>query len=182
MNTLKNHLLISVPHMNDTFFGKSVVYICDHNKEGAMGLIINKPINHREVEEIIKIENSQGNQLENVKIETFFGGPVLTEKMIVLHTNTLKTENTVVITDKISISSEKDIFKKIDKNIKYKIFLGHSGWEAGQLEREIENGDWLLQASNIKLLFDMPSEEIWEHATKSLGININDISNIGGMA
>ena len=184
MNTLKNHLLISVPHMNDTFFGKSVVYICDHNKEGAMGLIINKSINHREVEEIIKIENSQSNQLENVKIKTFFGGPVLTEKMIVLHTNTLKTENAVVITDKISISSEKDIFRKIDKNInmKYKLFFGHSGWEAGQLEREIENGDWLLQASNIKLLFDMPSEEIWEHATKSLGININDISNIGGMA
>ena len=122
MNTLKNHLLISVPHMNDTFFGKSVVYICDHNKEGAMGLIINKPINHREVEEIIKIENSQGNQLENVKIKTFFGGPVLTEKMIVLHTNTLKTENTVVITDKISISSEKDIFRKIDKNINMKYF------------------------------------------------------------
>ena len=92
MNTLKNHLLISVPHMNDTFFGKSVVYICDHNKEGAMGLIINKPINHREVEEIIKIENLQGNQLEIVKIKTFFGGPVLTEKMIVLHTNTLKTD------------------------------------------------------------------------------------------
>ena len=72
---------------------------------------------------IIKIENSQSNQLENVKIKTFFGGPVLTEKMIVLHTNTLKTENAVVITDKISISSEKDIFRKIDKNInmKYKL-------------------------------------------------------------
>ena len=184
MNALKNHFLVSVPHMNDTLFGKSVVYICDHNKEGAMGLIINKSIDHRELKGIIKIQDLHSNQLENIKITIHFGGPVLIEKMIVLHTNTLKTKNAVVITNEISISSEKDIIKNISKNInmKYKLFLGHAGWGAGQLEREIENGDWLLQSFNNELLFDIPSEKIWEQAIKSLGIDINDISNIGGMA
>ena len=182
MNTLKNHLLISVPHMNDTLFGKSVVYICEHNTEGAMGLIINKSINHEELESLIKI--ARGIQLEDTNIKTYFGGPVLIEKIVVLHTNNIKNNNTIPITSKISISSEESIIGEFGKNvnIKYKIFFGHSGWSAGQLEREIENGDWLLQTSNINLLFDFPSEKLWEHATKSLGININDISIIGGSA
>jgi len=180
MNALKNHFLVSVPHMNDTLFGKSVVYICDHNKESAMGLIINKSIHHRELKSIIKIQDLYRDQLENIKTTIHFGGPVLIEKMIVLHTNTLKTKNTVVLSNEISISSEKNINKNI--NMKYKLFLGHAVWGSGQLEREIENGDWLLQSFNNELLFDIPSEKIWEQAIKSLGIEINDISNIGGVA
>ena len=184
MNTLKNHLLISVPHMNDTLFGKSVVYICEHNTEGAMGLIINKSINHKGFDSFMKIETAERFQLEDTNIKTYFGGPVLIEKIIVLHTNNIKNNNTIPITSKISISSEESIIGEFGKNvnIKYKLFFGHSGWDAGQLEREIENGDWLLQTSNIDLLFDFPSEKIWEHATKSLGIDINDISIFGGSA
>ena len=184
MNTLKNHLLISVPHMNDTLFGKSVVYICEHNTEGAIGLIINKSINHKEFDSLIKIETSEIFQLEDTNIKTYFGGPVLIEKIIVLHTNNIKNNNTIPITSKISMSSKESIFEEFGKhvNIKYKLFFGHSGWGAGQLEREIENGDWLLQTSTVDLLFDFPSEKLWEHATKSLGIDINDISIIGGSA
>jgi putative transcriptional regulator len=184
MNTLKDHLLISVPHMNDTLFGKSVVYICEHNTEGAMGLIINKSINHKEFDSLIKIETAERFQLEDTNIKTYFGGPVLIEKIIVLHANNIKNNNTIPITSKISNSNEELIVGKFGKNvnIKYKLFFGHSGWDAGQLEREIENGDWLLQTSNIDLLFDFPSENLWEHATQSLGIDINDISIIGGSA
>ena len=182
MNTLKNHLLISVPHMNDTLFGKSVVYICEHNTEGAMGLIINKSINHKEFDNLIKIETAGKFQMEGANMKTYFGGPILIEKIIVLHTNNIKNNNTIPITSKVSISSEESIIREFGKNIKYKLFFGHSGWHAGQLEREIENGDWLLQNSNIDLLFDFPSEKLWEHATKSLGIDINDISIIGGSA
>ena len=127
MNTLKNHLLISVPHMNDTLFGKSVVYICEHNTEGAMGLIINKSINHKELESLIKIETARGIQLEHTNIKTYFGGPVLIEKIVVLHTNNIKNNNTIPITSKISLSSEESIIGKFGKNvnIKYKIFFTH---------------------------------------------------------
>jgi len=184
MNTLKDHLLISVPHMNDTLFGKSVVYICEHNTEGAMGLIINKSINHKEIESLINIEPVKGIKPEDTNIKTYLGGPVLIEKNFVLHTNNIINNNTIPITSKISISNEVAIIGEFGKNVntKYKLFFGHSGWSAGQLEREIENGDWLLQNSNIDLLFDFPSEKLWEHATKSLGIDINDISIIGGSA
>ena len=184
MNSLKNHCLISVPHMTDTLFEKSVIYICEHNDNGAMGLIINKPLNQKELNGLFQINEKLSIELKSSKNKTFLGGPVLIENIIVLHTNDIVTKNAIAITNKISISSDKTILKKISdaNNLKYKIFLGHSGWIGGQLETEIENGDWLIQKSSIDLIFDMPKETIWEHATKSLGIEINDIANFGGSA
>jgi len=184
MNTLKNHCLISAPHMTDTLFEKSVIYICKHNNDGAMGLIINKPLSQKELGGLFQINDNLSIELKDSKNKTFLGGPVLIENIIVLHTNDILIENAVSISNKISISSDKTILKKISNvnKSKYKIFLGHSGWTGGQLEREIENGDWLIQKPSIDLIFDMPKETIWEHATKSLGIEINDISSISGTA
>ena len=184
MKTLKNHCLISVPHMTDSLFEKSVVYICEHNKDGAMGLIINKSLSQIELDGLLKINDNLTFKLKNTNKKTFIGGPVLIENIIILHTNEIVTENAISITNKISISSDKTILKKISNanNLKYKIFLGHSGWIGGQLETEIENGDWLIQKSSIDLIFDMPKETVWEHATRSLGIEINDISSFGGSA
>ena len=184
MRTLKNHCLISVPHMTDSLFEKSVIYICEHNDDGAMGLIINKSLNQKELDGLFQINENLSIELKASKNKTFLGGPVLIENIIVLHTNDIVTKNAVSISNKISISSDKTILKKISNvnKSKYKIFFGHSGWNKGQLEREIENGDWLIQKSSIDLIFAMPKETIWEHATKSLGIEINDISSFGGSA
>ena len=149
-----------------------------------MGLIVNKPFNDEMINDVLYQISNDSNHIKEYFSNLYFGGPVLIEKIIVLHTNNIKNNNTIPITSKISISSEESIIGEFGKNvnIKYKLFFGHSGWSAGQLEREIENGDWLLQTSNIDLLFDFPSEKLWEHATKSLGIDINDISIIGGSA
>ena len=184
MNTLKNHCLISVPHMTDSIFEKSVIYICEHNDDGAMGLIINKCLSQKELGGLLQINNNLSIDLKTPNKKTFLGGPVLIENIIVLHTNDIVIENAVAISNKISISSDNTILKKISdvNKSKYKIFLGHSGWTRGQLEKEIENGNWLIQKPSIDLIFDMPKETIWEHATKSLGIEINDISSISGYA
>jgi len=170
--------------MADTLFEKTVVYICKHNENGAMGLIINKSLSQKELDGFFQINENLSIKLKNANNKVFLGGPVLIENIIVLHTNDLVTENTIPITNKISISSDKTILKKIRTvtNLKFKIFLGHSGWDGGQLEREIKNGDWLIQKSNIDLIFDMPKETIWEHVIKSLGIEINDISSFSGSA
>ena len=181
MNSLKNHLLISVPHMNDDIFGRSVIYICEHSLEGAMGLIINKPIDNTSMK---NLKNINSDYFENTKIKLYFGGPILVEKTIALHTDELKIGNAIPLNNEFLISSGEEIIRNIEKevNLTYKLFCGHSGWSPGQLEREIENGDWLLQSSNIDLLFNSPPEKIWENATKSLGINIIDISNMSGSA
>ena len=182
MNSLKNHLLISVPHMNDDIFGRSVIYICEHTLEGAMGLIINKPMNDISLKDLKNVNYINIDNFENLKMKLYFGGPILVEKIMALHTNELKIETAIPLNNKISISSGKEIIRNIEKNINvdYKLFCGHSGWSPGQLEKEIKNGDWLLQNSKIDLLFNLKPEKIWENATQSLGINIMDISNISG--
>ena len=176
MNSLKNHLLISTPHMNDDIFCRSVIYICEHNLEGAFGLIINKPIDN------VSLKYLNSDYKGNIKTKLYFGGPILVEKIMALHANELNTEPDIKLNNKISISSGKEIIRNIEKNINldYKLFCGYSGWSPGQLEKEIENGDWLLQTSKIDLLFNLKSEIIWENATESLGINIMDISNMSG--
>ena len=122
------------------------------------------------------------NKLENLKIKSYFGCPILLEKIIALHTNELKTKTTVRLNNKISISNGEEIIRNMKENLSYKLFYGHSGWSPQQLEKEIENGDWLLQYSKPDFLFNISDERIWEVATKSLGINIVDISNISGRA
>ena len=184
MNSLKNHLLISVPHMNDDIFGRSVIYICEHNLEGAMGLIINKPIEDISFKDQKSINHINSNYFDKLKMQLYYGGPISVEKIIALHTNELKIENAIPLNNEYLISSGQEIIRNIEKGIilNFKLFCGHSGWSAGQLEREIENGDWLLQSSNIDLLFNLPAEKIWGNAAKSLGINIVDISNMSGNA
>tara|TARA_B100002052_G_scaffold134374_1_gene123436 strand:+ start:120 stop:674 length:555 start_codon:yes stop_codon:yes gene_type:complete len=184
MNSLKNHLLISVPHMNDDIFGRSVIYICEHTLEGAMGLIINKPMDDISFKDLKNVNKINSDRFQNLRMELYFGGPILVEKIIALHTNELKIETAIPLNNKISISSGKEIIRNIenDINLDYKLFCGHSGWSPGQLEKEIENGDWLLQSPKTDLLFNLAAEKIWENVTESLGINIIDISNMSGSA
>ena len=171
-----------MPHMNDPIFSKSLIYICEHDKDGSMGLIINKPMISENAADIIQQTGlAQINPLPDI----YFGGPVNLEMGLILHNASYTIEGTLSISKSVALTSNKKIvadLKNGDGPSEFRFSFGYACWGKGQLEREIENGDWLLQASNIKLLFDIPSEEIWEHATKSLGININDISNIGGMA
>ena len=162
-----------MPHMNDPFFTKSVVYICKHEKGGAMGVIINKRFNNPELSGIFnklaRIENSQNAYLH----DTFFGGPVLIEKGIVLHHSKYSSSNSVPISKLISITSDQNALKdlKARKDIPFKLIIGHAGWSAGQLENELENGDWLIQDATSDFIFDTPSKHMWRSAAMSLGMN-----------
>ena len=182
MNTLKNHFIISLPHMKDPLFERTVIFICEHDTHGAMGLIINKEINKKD----ISLSN-QENDKELIKVlnknNLFIGGPVLTDRILFLHT-IKKIDDSISINKEVSVSSDIDTLKSIvnTSNYQYKLFLGHSGWSEGQLEREIENGDWLIQKSINSLIFEKKIDHIWGKATNSLGIEINDISNIAGQS
>ena len=182
MNTLKNHFIISLPHMKDPLFKKTVIFICEHDKHGAMGLIINKEINKKDVL-FSNQENDKGLIQVLNKNNLFIGGPVLTDRILFLHTNKNMDES-ISINKEVSVSSDIDTLKSMvtTNNQQYKLFLGHSGWSKGQLEREIENGDWLIQKSINSLIFEKKIDHIWGEATKSLGIEINDISSITGQS
>ena len=168
--------------MKDSLFKKTVIFICEHDKHGAMGLIINKEINKKDVL-FSNQENDKGLIQVLNKNNLFIGGPVLTDRILFLHTNKNMDES-ISINKEVSVSSDIDTLKSMvnTNNQQYKLFLGHSGWSKGQLEREIENGDWLIQKSINSLIFEKKIDHIWGEATKSLGIEINDISSITGQS
>jgi len=185
MKTLKNHFLISIPHMKDQLFGRSVIFLCEHDEQGAMGLIINKEINKNSISVKFNSESKQKIKFDDYITDNklFIGGPVLTNKILFLHNG--DTDNkSLLLDDKISISSDIISLTSIAKssNVKHKLFLGHAGWSQGQLEREIENGDWLLQKATSNLIFENEAEHIWLLATHSLGIEVNDITNTSGVS
>ena len=168
--------------MKDPLFEKTVIFICEHDKHGAMGLIINKEINKKDIS-----FSNQENDKELIKVlnenNLFIGGPILTDRILFLHTNK-NIDESISINKEVSVSSDIDTLKSIvnTSNQQYKLFLGHSGWSRGQLEREIENGDWLIQKSINSLIFEKKIDQIWGKAANSLGIEINDISNITGQS
>ena len=184
MGSLKNQILISMPHMNDPFFSKSVVYICEHGNGGAMGVIINKSLDAPELREIFdkffKVEKS----FNLIKSNTFLGGPVLLEKGIILHHSDYLSPKSISISKSVSLTSDQGALEdlKREEKVPFKLLLGHAGWCAGQLEREIENGDWLIQSTTSDFIFNLPSNQMWEHAAKSIGLDINSSFGTSGQA
>ena len=168
--------------MKDSLFKKTVIFICEHDKHGAMGLIINKEINKKDVL-FSNQENDKGLIQVLNKNNLFIGGPVLTDRILFLHTNK-NIDESISINKEVSVSSDIDTLKSMvnTNNQQYKLFLGHSGWSKGQLEREIENGDWLIQRSINSLIFEKKTYHIWGKAMNSLSIEINAIPNITGQS
>ena len=179
MGSLKNQILISMPHMTDLFFSKSVVYICEHGNSGAMGMIVNKNLDTPELSEIFDKFFKVEKPFNMLKSNTFFGGPVLLEKGIILHHSDYSSPKSISISKSVSLTSDKGALEdlKREEKVPFKLMLGHAGWSAGQLEREIENGDWLIQSTTSDFIFNLPPNQMWEYAAKSIGMDIN--SNLG---
>ena len=175
MHLLKNHIIISMPHMNDPFFFKSVVLICDHNSHGSMGVILNKKLDQKKSNPEYGLET-----LSNEKV-IFFGGPVMVNFTLLLH-DEKKLENTSYkISENLFLSNNGFNNNKIRISNK-KFISGYAGWSKGQLENEIKNGDWIVQKAKNDLIFETDCEKIWNNAMKSLGFNYDDLSINGGSA
>ena len=166
--------------MKDPLFESTVILICEHDENGAMGLVINKEIKKNNV----SFSNTE-NDKELIKTlndnKLFIGGPVLTDRILFLH-SLKKAPESIIVNKEVSVSSDLNVLNLVrnSSDQEYKLFLGHSGWSQGQLEREIENGDWLLQKSINSLIFEKSTDHIWHIAVNSLGIEINDIANNPG--
>ena len=184
MGSLKNQILISMPHMNDPFFSKSVVYICEHGNSGAMGMIVNKNLNAPELREIFDRFFKVEKPFNIVKSNTFFGGPVLLEKGIILHHSDYSSPKSISISKSVSLTSDKGDLEdlKREEKVPFKLMLGHAGWSAGQLEREIENGDWLIQSTTSDFIFNLPPNQMWEYAARSIGLDIDSSLGTSGQA
>jgi len=177
---LKNYFLITMPQLNESVFDKGIIYICQHDKDGAMGIMINKPI--PDIDKVLsKFE------LKNIspKPNIYLGGPVDLNKGFVIHKNDYETNGTLEISKNISLTSNlkivNDILDGKGPN-KFRLALGYSGWGPGQLEDELKQGDWLVLPANQNLIFNTPDEVMWKTACEKLGINLADFGGITGIS
>ena len=182
MKNLSNSFLINMPHLKqDPIFGQSLIYICEHNNEGAMGLIINKPLQKDQSSNILK-EIGLNRVLKSNNV--YFGGPVSPEKGFILHDSKYEAEETLLVSNTAGVSFSSDIIDDIKSGggpNSYRLIMGYSGWDSGQLEEELENGDWMIMPSSEDLIFSKTDEHKWNIAIANLNININDFSGQSGL-
>lgn len=168
---LAGKALIALPHLSDTPFERSVCLICSHDDEHAFGVIINKPMQQVAVPEVLAEMKIDCDAASGSPV--FFGGPVDLQRGAVLHTLDYRQEDTVLITPEIGLTATKDALHAIctgdDAPRKWKLLMGHAGWDGGQLEGEIKRNDWLLIDAPSSLVFGQ-SEDLWESALGQLGV------------
>ncbi len=184
MESLENQLLIAMPSLTDPFFNKSVTYICEHNDDGAMGLIINQPVNLT-LNELLAQLDEHKEQLPELAQKVLTGGPVSTDRGFVLHSPQSGWKSSLALSDDFMITTSKDILMSLGSDKapeKYVVTLGYAGWGPGQLEEEIKANSWLTIAADSDIIFNTPIELRWKKATEKLGIDIAHLSSDVGHA
>ena len=179
MESFSNHFLISMPHMNDPIFTKSLIYMCENTPEGSLGLIINKPMVFQNAEEILQ-KTGLGKIQPSPKI--YFGGPINMEMGLILHDADYEIDGTLSVSNSVALTSNKKIISDLKVGggpAKFRFSMGYAGWGKGQLEREIKNGDWLIMPADVDFIFCIPDTDKYEAAATQCGI---DLSALGGSA
>lgn len=185
MQSLENHFLIAMPSLEDPFFKRTVTYICEHNEEGAMGLVVNHPIEVTVGELLDKIDILNDKKSTVAANTVFAGGPVHTDRGFVLHTPKPGFSASQELSSDIMITTSKDVLASLTYDSRPESFiitLGYAGWERGQLEQELLENSWLVIEADPDIIFNTPSSQRWEKAVSSLGINAAQISSQIGRA
>lgn len=188
MNTnssFKGHFLIAMPNLLDPNFVKSVTFICEHNQDGAFGLVINNETDATvgEVFAQLDIESRPDNPYIEQKV--FVGGPVDTERGLILHRPVGNWASTICQNDDLGVTSSLDILRDIadDKAPEdFMICLGYAGWGAGQLEEEIAANAWLNGPADYDIIFKTPVLDRWQAAAGLLGVDLSLLSSDVGHA
>tara|TARA_Y100000590_G_scaffold60169_1_gene64046 strand:- start:693 stop:1334 length:642 start_codon:yes stop_codon:yes gene_type:complete len=176
-SSVKNHFLIATEKMKDNRFEKTVIAMLESDKDGAWGLVINKPIGILPLALLIDPSLNTSEEREKLyatNIQVFWGGPVELKKIFILHSNEYQSETTSNFGD-ISISQDYNILLDIAENKgpkKSLVILGYSGWGSGQLEGEMEKDHWILSDIDLDLIFEKQSETKWNKAYKNSFIKI----------
>ncbi|MBA5607657.1 YqgE/AlgH family protein [Duganella sp. FT3S] len=172
---LANHFLIAMPAMEDPIFGGTVVYVCEHNENGVLGVVINKPTDMTMqvlFERIdLKLEDSPGAHVDE---PIMFGGPVQDDRGFVLHTPGARYSSSLTVTDEVAFTTSIDVLEAVAAGTgpqRMLVSIGYAGWSPGQLEEEISRNGWLTVGADAHILFDLPIEERYTAAMKLLGID-----------
>ena len=179
MMDLQGQFLIAMPHLDD-YFHRTVVFMCEHNEQGSMGIVINQPTDLSIAELYSKLNFMMKNDRTFGDEMVVAGGPVHTERGFIIHKKTAHDfQHSYKITDDLSLTTSADVvdtFGSLQAPEKYLVALGCSSWTEGQLEQEIADNAWLVVPCDETILFDTPYEDRYLAASQLLGINMHNFA------
>ncbi len=181
---LVDQFLVAMPSLNDPNFHQSVVYICEHNAQSALGIIINKPTNIV-LNDIFKQLSIEADDQHFGQQPVYHGGPVQTERGFVIHEPPGNWESTLLLGDQLGVTSSRDVLACMARGQgPHKIFvaLGYAGWGAGQLETELANNSWLSTPADHSIIFETPVELRWQAAARLIGVDLSLLTGDAGHA
>jgi len=173
-----------MPSMADPNFSKTLTYICEHNDQGALGLVVNRPIDMT-LKALFDRLSMQMRDQKSADAPIYFGGPVQTDRGFVLHAPTGDWQSTLRVRDIIGLTTSKDILEAVGRGEgpdKLLVTLGYAGWSAGQLEHELSQNAWLTVEARDGIIFDMPAGERLPAAMDLLGLDYARLQDSAGHA
>jgi putative transcriptional regulator len=185
---LTHHFLIAMPNMADPYFAKTLTYICEHNDQGALGLVVNRPIDMtlQALFERLSLTLRGG---ERAAAPVYFGGPVQTDRGFVLHLPAGEWQATIKVTagnsGAIGLTTSNDILEAVGRGegpSKMLVSLGYAGWSAGQIEHELKQNAWLTVEAKDAIIFDLPADERLPAAMNLLGLDFARLADQAGHA
>jgi len=181
---LTGQLLVAMPQMLDERFSTSVIYLCAHTEDGAMGLVVNKLLENVDLPDLLKQLDLEPD-LKGMGIRVHFGGPVEAGRGFVLHSGDYVQDATMVINDHIALTATTDVLRDIasgDGPQDSFLALGYAGWGPGQLDAEIQANGWLSLEADNSLVFGTDPKKVWQAALAKMGIDISMLSGDSGHA
>jgi len=181
---LTRHFLIAMPAMADPHFSKTLTFICEHNDHGALGVVVNRPINMTLHALLDQIEIKPAADTTRA-VPVHYGGPVQIDPGFVLHAPAGAWQSTLAVGESIGLTTSKDILEAVARGegpAQILVTLGYAGWAPGQLEQELAQNAWLTVAADARILFDTPAEQRYDAGLKLLGIDLGMLSDDAGHA
>jgi putative transcriptional regulator len=181
---LTHHFLIAMPNMADPYFSRTLTYICEHNDHGALGLVVNRPIDMTLQALFERLSLTlRGNERADAPV--YFGGPVQTDRGFVLHSPAGSWQSTLRVGSHIGLTTSKDILEAVGRGEgpqQILVTLGYAGWSPGQLEHELSQNAWLTVEARDGIIFDTPAEERLPAAMELLGVDFARLQDEAGHA
>lgn len=181
---LEGKLLLAMPGMGDSRFERNVIYMCSHNEEGAMGIVINREISHLNFPQLLEqLDIDYSPPVVDIPIHA--GGPVDTGRGFVIHSADFVQDSTLIVSETIALTATVDILKALAVGQGPKshlLALGYAGWGAGQLDQELKGNGWISTSSDDEVIFHTDIEDKWPRAMARMGVDVSMLSASSGHA
>ncbi len=182
-SSLKNQFLLAMPGLTGSYFGNTITYVCEHNDQGAMGIMVNRPSEFSLVDLLDQLHINCGGT--SIEIPVLEGGPVASDRGFILHTSERNFGSSLDLGNGLMLTTAREVLEAIAEGEgprEYLVALGYTGWAGGQLEAEMKDNSWLNCPASEEVLFTTPYDKRVDAAARTLGIDFNLISGRAGHA